>query len=268
MDCEEMRRRIVLAFDGELDASAEAALDVHLDACPACRQFRQTHATARAALRRAASYHRAPFSLREAIAGALPGAAADDERRPAVSDPPPRRLAARAGRGRGWLLGWRLLNGAGLVAAACAAIALAVLLPQRPSADERLAEALVAAHARALLTQHTLDVASSDRHAVKPWFSGRLDFAPPVHDFSERGFSLAGARLDYLERRAVAVLVYHHRQHVIDVFIWPARETATARSPARTLQGYHVLGKTASGMNFRAVSDVEADDLQLLVDLL
>ncbi|MBA4093074.1 MAG: transcriptional regulator [Candidatus Accumulibacter sp.] len=267
MDCEEMRRRIVFALDGELDAPAEAALDAHLEACPACRQFRQTHATARAALRRAASYHRAPFSLREAIAGALPGAAADDERRPVVSAPPPRHPAARTGRGGGWLFGWRLLNGAGLVAAACAAIALAVLLPQRPSADERLAEAVVAAHARALLTGHALDVASSDRHAVKPWFSGRLDFSPPVRDFGERGFPLAGARLDYLERRAVAVLVYRHRQHVIDVFVWPADEMAQ-RPPARTLQGYHVLGKTASGMNFRAVSDVEADDLQRLVDLL
>ncbi|MBA3996604.1 MAG: hypothetical protein C0466_05485 [Candidatus Accumulibacter sp.] len=99
MDCEEMRRRIVFALDGELDAPAEAALDAHLEACPACRQFRQTHATARAALRRAASYHRAPFSLREAIAGALPGAAADDERRPVVSAPPPRHPAARTGRG-------------------------------------------------------------------------------------------------------------------------------------------------------------------------
>ena len=83
----------------------------------------------------------------------------------------------------------------------------------------------------------------------------------------ERGCPLPGARLDYLERRAVAVLVYRHRQHVIDVFVWPADEMAQ-RPPARTLQGYHVLGKTASGMNFRAVSDVEADDLQRLVDLL
>lgn len=250
MDCAESRRLIYLSLDGELDAASELALAAHGEACADCRQFRQDQARPLAAIRRNASYHRAPPLLRQRIDGALPAGS--------VPAPGTRR----------WWIGWRLLNGAGLVAAVCAAIALAVLLPQRPTADERLAEEIVAGHARALLTGHDIDVASSDQHTVKPWFNGRVDYSPPVRDLAAQGFPLVGGRLDYIDHRLVAVVVYKRRQHVIDVFIRPAGGVGDVALPALTRQGYHVLGKVSSGMEFRVVSDVDPGELRQFLELL
>ena len=254
MDCQQSQNLIPLSIDRELDAQSEDALTAHLDACPACRALRQQQEDTLAAIRGAATYHRATASLRERIEAALPAPQAPTrQRRPASS---------------GWRFGWQFLNGAGLVAAACAALVLAVVLPQQPSADERLGDEMVAGHARALLTHHLIDVASSDQHTVKPWFNGKLDFSPPVRDLAERGYTLVGGRLDYLDHRLVAVLVYQRRQHLIDIFIWPTESAETATPSARTTQGYHVVGKTASGMAYRAVSDLDRGELQQLVDML
>ncbi|MDD5248746.1 MAG: zf-HC2 domain-containing protein [Rhodocyclaceae bacterium] len=252
MDCPEARPLLPLSLDRELEARTEAALAAHVAACDACASVRQRLAAA-AAVRGAARYHRAPATLRADIAAALPDGAANGRRRP-------RRVAfgSRV---------WRLLNGAGLVAAACAALVLAVVLPLRPSADARLADEAVAGHVRALLTNHVIDVASTDQHTVKPWFNGKLDFSPPVPDLAAQGFELVGGRLDYLDRHPVAVVVYRRGRHLIDVFVWPAAAGAAAASPY-TLQGYHVMGKVRAGMAFRAVSDVAPADLQELVDAL
>ena len=254
MDCNETRRLVPLSIDGELDAHSEDVLAAHIESCSACQGYRQRQEAALAAIRSMATYHRATASLRERIEAALPTAyrdAAVAHRHPAAS---------------GWKFAWQLLNGGGLVAAACAVLVLAVVLPLRPSADERLAGELVTSHARALLTNHVIDVVSSDQHTVKPWFNGKLDFSPPVSDLADRGFPLVGGRLDYLDHHTVAVVVYRHRQHLIDVFVWPSKDTATA--PPRSAQGYHIIGKTASGMTFRAVSEVNRGDLQQLVDML
>jgi anti-sigma factor RsiW len=108
-------------------------------------------------------------------------------------------------------------------------------------------------------------VASSDQHAVIPWFSGKLDFAPPVRDFAEQGFPLVGGRLDYIGHRGVAVIVYQRRRHIIDGYIWPG----TYRAPSlKTSQGYHLASKTADGMSFVAISDVDPDELKQLVEIL
>ena len=138
-------------------------------------------------------------------------------------------------------------------------------MPLRPSADERLGDEVITSHARALLTQHVIDVASSDQHTVKPWFTGKLDFSPPVRDFAEQGYPLAGGRVDYLDHHTVAVVVYRRRQHLIDVFIWPDSGKAP---PLQSSQGYHLAGKTASGMRFLAISDVDPGELQQLVEML
>ncbi len=252
MECRDVRELLAPSIDGELDAQTERALAAHLESCAACGEYRRRQEALLDAIRSGASYHRAPAALRERIAAALPATA-----------------GAHSGAATPWWkFGWQILNGAGLVAAVCAAIVLVILLPQRPSADEQLADELVTSHVRALLTSHVIDVASSDQHTVKPWFNGKADFSPPVRDLAAEGFPLIGGRLDYVDRHPVAVVVYRRRQHVIDVFIWPAEGARAASVPARTIQGYHVTGKTTAGMTFRAVSDVDPADLKRLLDLL
>jgi anti-sigma factor RsiW len=109
-----------------------------------------------------------------------------------------------------------------------------------------------------------LDVGSSDQHTVKPWFDGRLDYAPPVRDFTAQGFPLVGGRLDFLAGRPVAALIYRRDKHLIDVFVWPGGR----KSAAASAEGYNVISWSAEGMNFRAVSDLNLTELRQLEDLI
>ena len=253
MECHESQQLLALSLDGELDARSEGALAAHLEACADCRRQRRQLAALAAGVRAGATYHRAPAALRQRIEAALPADHVVASRGPGQCVFP-------------WRFGWQLLNGGGLAVAACAAVLLAVLWPQAPSQEQRLADELMASHARALLSDHAIEVASSDQHTVKPWFSARLDFSPPVRDLAAEGFPLAGGRLDYLEGRPVAVLIYHRRQHLIEVYVWPTAKDAAAKP--EYMQGYHIVGWTAGGMAFRALSDVDEKELQRLADLL
>jgi anti-sigma factor RsiW len=231
--CDEMRLLIQAELDGELDAARSAGLAQHLAECEACRTTRDQLAALSARLRRDATYHRAPASLRAAFA-------APEKARPR----------------RNWMAPFGA--GAGLALAAC--LAAFLLLPVQPD----LSRTLVDEHIRALQPGHLMDVVSTDQHTVKPWFDGRIDFAPPVRDFVAQGFPLAGGRIDYVDGHPAAVLVYRRGQHVIDLSIWPGAPVLPA-SGSRA--GYNYQRWSANGLVFWAISDVEADQLAQFVRL-
>jgi anti-sigma factor RsiW len=186
-------------------------------------------------IRNEATYHAAPAQLRARILASLP-------REPAVAV-------------RRWKP-WGIVSGLG---AAFAILAAAGIYFMVPDTDQRLADEIVAAHVRSLMVDHAFDVASSDSHTVKPWFAGKLDFSPPVLDLTAQGFALVGGRLDYIDRRPVAALVYRHRQHLINLFIHPAARNARPRTLEQ--QGFHLAAWDKAGLTWWAVSDLNAQEL-------
>lgn len=182
-------------------------------------------------------YHPAPPGLAARMLAALPADAAQP--RAAVRRTP-------------WML-------ASAMAGACVLVLGIAVVALRPAADRPLAEEIVASHVRSLMVDHAADVASSDHHTVKPWFAGKLDFSPPVSDLTAQGFALLGGRLDYVDHRPVAALVYRHRQHLINLFVWPASGEGAAVQ--QELQGFHLLHWRHAGMAYWAVSDLNPEEL-------
>ena len=136
-----------------------------------------------------------------------------------------------------------------------------------PSAKDRLIEELVSSHVRSLQVDHLSDVVSSDQHTVKPWFHGKLDFAPPVIDLTAQEFPLVGGRLDYLNDRNVAVLIYRHNQHPINLYIWPIKDRDVSPQ-IQGRHGYQLIHWVEGGMSYWAVSDVAANELEFFVNTL
>jgi anti-sigma factor RsiW len=259
MDCRESCELLPLSIDGELDMRTEAALAAHLAACPSCGSRRRGLSVLVAGVRGVATYHRASASLRDRLVAALPPAGVPRQRAP----------IGWTGRRR-WFGSppWRLLNGVGLIAAVCASLLLVLAWPQKPESDDlRIANELIADHARAQLGGHVVDLASSDQHMVKPWLVSKLDFSPPVRDFSDQGFPLVGGRLDYVDHHPAAVLIYGYRRHTIEVFVWPAKD-ANSATIRRTVQGYHVVGWATADLAFRALSDADSTELERLAGLI
>lgn len=189
-----------------------------------------------------ADRHAAPAALREGIVTSIRQAEAESRR-----DAQPQ--------------GWRqwLNMGAAFAMGVLASVTAAWYITA-VNAQDRLAQEVVAGHVRSLMATHLADIASSDRHTVKPWFTGKLDFSPPVHDLAAEGFPLVGGRLDYIGGRPAAALVYQHRQHTINVFVMPRGE----RSPpaAFAAQGFNVTGWKDQAMQYWLVSDLNAGELR------
>ena len=234
--CEEMRLLVQADLDGELQSTEAARVSAHLERCAGSVELQRRLMALSDRVRRDSPRHTASAALRARIQAALPPAGRPDVRTR-----------------RAWVPG--LSFGAGFAMAAC--LALFVLLPGATP----LPNVVVAAHVRALQPGHLLDVGSSDQHMVKPWFDGRLPFAPPVKDLAAAGFGLIGGRLDYLPGRTAAVLVYRGGPHVIDLFAWPGADTLSRLGGSGARDGYNFQRWTADGMSFWAVSDLNAAEL-------
>lgn len=232
--------------DGELDAVQEAGIEQHLTDCQACSDAEGRLRRQKAAIQAVAPYYSAPPGLRGSIHSALQRV--DAER--IVLEPWRRPIP-----GRSWR--WATLAASLLLAASLSWN----VVQSRSNQAEREVGGVVTAHVQSLIGDHLTDVKSSDQHTVKPWFAGKLDFSPEVKDFAVQGFPLAGGRVDYLGGRTVAVLIYHRRQHVINLFVWPADSTpAAVKTVSRN--GYNMLTWTDGSMTYWAVSDVSAGELE------
>ena len=247
MTCQETGLLIHALTDGELDLTKSLEMEEHLQECARCART-QEEIRGLGNLMRSASLRFAPS----------PGF--EKRLRSAV-----RREAKEKPLIGGW---WRWsMAGASLAVVALAVWALVVLL-NRPASDALVAQEVVSSHVRSLMAQHLMDVPSSDQHTVKPWFDGKLDFSPPVKDLVQQGFELKGGRLDYIDNRPVAALVYQRRQHLINVFVWPAKSSSKSTTQASVSQGYNLIRWSNAGMECWAISDLNLAELQQFVQLL
>ena len=234
--------------DGELDAVRAADFERHLEGCRECTATLGAAESLRSSLQRGQLYETAPPDLRRKIRSELrvPG------RGTAIAPVP-------------W---WRWVAVAAALVVVTVVAWYVVPRTSQPAAPPVTAAELIDAHVRSLQAGHLTDVTSTDQHTVKPWFDGKLDFIPPVHDFMDEGFPLVGGRLDVLGERSVAALVYGRRKHYVNVFVWPTKEPDTegVHGPG-SRQGYQWVHWRHKGMEFCAVSDLSGQDLHELADL-
>ena len=217
--------------DGELDAANIAMVEAHVGRCEGCREELERLNALRGLLGTDGVRHAAPAGLARRLA-AIP------------------ELSPRATRLPGWLA-------PGLAGALAASLATAVLLPLAVPAP--IDRELVSGHIRSLQPGHLIDIQTSNRHVVKPWFNGRVDFSPPVPELAAQGFPLAGGRLDSIDGKTAAVIVYHRRLHAVNLFVWPASDAA-ARSFVES--GFSVEEWSRDGLRFAAVSDIPAAEVR------
>lgn len=246
--CPDWTDRLQALVDGELDAMNAAEVEAHVAGCSACADAYASALALRTALRGEGVRTAAPDRLHARLDAALEAATARRIR-------PGLRVRERAA--------WSVA-GAGLAIAACAVLAVGIAPTWQAASLER---ELVAGHVRSEMARHLTDVATSDQHVVKPWFDGKVDFAPPVIDLADQGFPIVGGRLDYIGERTVAALVYRRGRHVINLFVWPDR-APIGPAEAHPAGGYTLVHWSRGGMTFWAVSDVNEADLRAFQRLL
>ena len=248
MNCKETKEVLHGYLDGELELAHNLAVEQHLQEGAACARSFQGQQSLRKVMARSSLYFEAPKGLEKRLRSAV-------------------RQANKAESSRwSWRWDWTRM----LTPLAAAAVVLLVAMPlvMRTSTEDRLSQEIVSSHVRSLMASHLIDVVSADPHTVKPWFNGKLPFSPPVTDPAAQGFPLIGGRLDYVENHPVAGLVYRHRKHFINLFIWPSTRVSRTPEEFRTQQGYNSIHWSEEGMEFWAVSDMNQGDLKNLAQLL
>jgi anti-sigma factor RsiW len=250
VDCTLNRNLLEGYLDGELGFESALEVEAHIASCPGCAADVESWKGIRGAIERADLYHRAPSALEAKVREMAPAADA--------------RTGAPHVGSVGWLQRWLWAGGGAAFATAALLLAFVASRPAAPS----VAQEVATSHIRSMMADHLMDVVSTDQHTVKPWFDGKIDFAPPVKDFAAEGYPLAGGRLDYLENRKVAVLVYHRALHVINVYVWPAVDNGSTEIKTETVRGYNVLAWKKDGFEFRAASDLNAAEMRDLAHLI
>ncbi len=241
---EKIRELLHAYVDGELDLANTRETERHLEDCADCRGTEKAIRELHSVLTSDAPRYRAPANLRKRVRVAL--------RREAKSTQ--QTLSP-------WLM---FATGAAFAAVLVGAVLFQTMRAARTNA---IADQVVANHVRSLLATHLVDVVSSDQHTVKPWFDGKIDFAPEVRDLSANGFPLVGGRLDYLAGKTVAALVYQRNKHPINLFITPETTSRSASPTVITRRGYNVFSWTNSGMKYWAVSDLNQAELREFTEL-
>jgi len=253
MNCAESETLLHALIDGELDAGHARDVEAHVATCPACADKLSAFRTMREAIVAANLKEAAPASLRSRLEAALP----------------PHVVRADGGR-QSWSLrrsslrsSWRsffggLAIGTALSVAVAASLVIAVI---RNDQQQEAASEIVSAHLRSLQPGHLTDVETSDQHTVKPWFNGKLDVAPPVIDLTAQGFTLVGGRLDYINGEPAGSIVYRRRQHVINLFVIRHLDAEHGAAKIESVQGFNIRHWTAEGLDFWAVSDINAGEL-------
>ena len=232
--------------DGELDLATCVKLEAHMAECPRCQQMLADDNELVDLLQaEVPAYKPSPF-LRTRIEAQL------------------REKKAASPARRSWnpvALAWTY---SGFATAALVVCGLAIFWTQQlPAVDGEA----VANHVRSLQVNHLMDVASTDQHTVKPWFAGKLDYSPQVIDLTASGYPLIGGRLDVLDHRNVAAIIYQRRKHYINLFIWPS-DSGSLHEKLYEQNGYHVLGWTRSGMNYLAVSELGEQEFQDFIKMI
>jgi anti-sigma factor RsiW len=231
-------------LDSELDLARSLEVEQHMRECEVCARAYHNQITLRSSLKDESLYYRAPEKLKKRIQSSL--------RNEAKSEVSPRAFA------------WRWLTvGASLAFMLLIGLVVWRVAPSRVNPSVDLAQEIVSNHVRSLLPggSHLTDVLSSDQHTVKPWFDGKVDFAPPVKDFASQDFRLYGGRLEYLNNRTVATLIYQRRLHYINLYIWPAEQAGATGEVTTQRQGYNLIHWTSSGMSYWAISDLNSVEL-------
>jgi anti-sigma factor RsiW len=244
MTCARARDLIEAYFDHELDADLRAAVEEHLTTCNSCTEAHRLLEQLREGMQTEGLRYHLPAHLQAQVQTAV------------------RRVARRRGRSLPW-------QGMAIAASLLLAVSLTwnlALLRTRNTSGGGIDQNVLASHVRSLIGAHLLDVPSSDQHTVKPWFNGKLDFSPDVKDLASQGFPLIGGRIDYLDGRPVAALVYQRRQHVINVFTWPSSAPGDGGSEPRH-NGFNLIHWNQAGMTYWAVSDLNPSELRQFVDL-
>lgn len=247
MNCAEIHRSLHAFVDGELDAIRSLEVERHLKTCVACAAGANSLRSLHTAFQKNELAYRAPAELRQTVRRL-----ADEPRQTSPS------------RDNNLLRLWQWIA-AGATAVAVLAISLR---PGGISKQDELMHEAVGDHVRSLMAGHLTDVVSSDQHTVKPWFDGKIDFAPEVKDFAVQGFPLVGGRLDYLDGHTVAALIYRHNKHFINVFVWPATGEGAATQESSVYHGYNIEIRDIGGFHYYLVSDMDENGLGQLADLL
>jgi anti-sigma factor RsiW len=253
VDCSETQNLVHAYVDGELDPAHELEIEQHLQGCTSCARASENWQSLRSVFGPSQLSFQAPPGLRTRILGTLP---------PGIDQS----RSSRPGLPRRWM------SAAALVAASVLIVTLGswamVQYYLKASAEDLLIKELTSSHVRSqLVIGHLTDVASADRHTVKPWFSGKLNFSPPVANFKDEGFRLVGARLDYLDDKPVAVLVYKHDEHIINLFVWRTACGVDRNLESMSRQGFHIAHWIHADLEYWAISDVASSELQRFATL-